>query len=114
MWQYIFYCCPFQLQQPQTYTFQIIETYHCNQYNAPSDCSDESGWQLILGEDTIAGCEVVSGIDTNGDYFELYDFWKNNPPYNGRTVLEACCACGGGTHVTNSPTQFASVSASLF
>jgi hypothetical protein len=45
----------------------------------------------------------LSGTDADGNDFNNCASTSGGEPFNGRTADMACCACGGGVHVTNSP-----------
>ena len=68
----------------------------------PTDCIDEPGFLFYDGEndDIRLGCiDLIVNLDEDMcKRFENIDF-------NGKTVLSACCICGGGIHQSRVPSS---------
>jgi hypothetical protein len=70
----------------------------------PSACIDESGWATLDPTGTWSGktCTDIAELEFWCSFFFPY-------PYHGKTPYEACCSCGGGTHVPVEPSSAPSV-----
>lgn len=72
----------------------------------PSKCDNEPDWALTVNGKTLYCNTIQSSL------CEIYVWFGE---FNAKSVNEACCACGGGTHVSDqSPSNLRNPSVSSF
>ncbi len=67
--------------------------------SSPTECVDEPNWFTYTAEGYLNGltCTQIADLPTQWcPYFEVY---------NGKSPYEACCVCGGGSHLPIAPSQ---------
>ena len=90
------------LQPTSSPTLSFIPTIEPIPSSQPSDCENEPHWYFYSLDDHILDCDNII-INDLCDRFKDID-------YNGKTVLEACCICGGGKHQSRQPSDTPSLS----
>jgi len=69
----------------------------------PSDCLNEPNWYFNVTHNL--GCDSII-VFAEEDMCERF----SNIDYDGKTVMEACCICGGGKHHSRQPSDAPSLS----
>lgn len=96
---------PPSLQPTSSPTLSFIPTIEPMPSSQPSDCENEPNWYFSSSDDHILDCDNIIINDTE----DMCDRFKDID-YNGKTVLEACCICKGGTHKSRQPSDIPSLS----
>lgn len=75
--------------------------------SAPSACVDEPGWHFFADEEHQLGCDnlVVNEAEDNDMCDRFKDVFSD-----GKSVLTACCVCGGGINLSRQPSSAPSTS----
>ena len=71
----------------------------------PSDCENEPDWHFFSIDNNILGCDNIISNDEEDMCARFSDI-----DYDGKTVMEACCICGGGKHQSRQPSDGPSLS----
>ena len=77
------------------------------QNNPRTTCVDEPGWTTVDPSGVWSGysCSDIEGFTFWCDFFESFT-------YQGKSIKEACCECGGGDHVQVAPSTIPSIAPS--